>query len=79
MLYVFSTNQVKLVARKLKTTNNMGQREYTTAGSRLALEHSAALVLDTNLINCSRHQSADSTDDRLTLVLASFASLKSHS
>ena len=28
MLYVFSTNRVKLVARKPKTTNNMGQREY---------------------------------------------------
>ena len=28
MLYVFSTNRVKLVARKPKTTDNMGQREY---------------------------------------------------
>ena len=30
MLYVFSTNRVKLVARKPKTTNNMGQREYVS-------------------------------------------------
>ena len=31
MLYVFSINRVKLVARKSETTNNMGQREYTQA------------------------------------------------
>jgi len=31
MLYVFSTNRVKLVARKPETTVNMGQREYTKA------------------------------------------------
>jgi hypothetical protein len=61
-----------------KTINNMGQRKDTVAGLRLALEHSAALVLDMNLINFSRHQPADSTDDRLTLVFASFASLKSY-
>ena len=28
MLHVFFINQVKLVARTLKTTNNKGQREY---------------------------------------------------
>jgi hypothetical protein len=28
MLHVFSTNRVKLVARKLKTTDNLEQREY---------------------------------------------------
>ena len=28
MLYVFSTNRVKLVAHKPETTDNMGQREY---------------------------------------------------
>ena len=29
MLYVFSTNRVKLVARKPETTIKSGQREYT--------------------------------------------------
>jgi hypothetical protein len=28
MLHAFSTNQVKLAARKLKATDNLGQREY---------------------------------------------------
>jgi hypothetical protein len=28
MLHVFSTNRVKLVTRKPKTTNKLGQREY---------------------------------------------------
>ena len=28
MLYVFCINRVKLVARKQKTTDNLGQREY---------------------------------------------------
>ena len=42
MLYVFSINRVKLVARKPETTNNMGQREY---------EVSRALTETTNLLN----------------------------
>jgi len=28
MLHYFSTKQVKLIAKKLKTTNNLGQWEY---------------------------------------------------
>ena len=28
MLHVFSTNRVKLMARKPKATDNLGQREY---------------------------------------------------
>jgi hypothetical protein len=37
MLYIFSTNQIKLVARKSKMTNNMGQRKYEFTGYVLLL------------------------------------------
>ena len=35
MLHVFSTNRVKLAARKLKATNNLGQREQNRRPSKI--------------------------------------------
>jgi hypothetical protein len=43
MLHVFSTNRVKLVAQKLKTTNKLGQREYGAGPSVNDLDMSSAL------------------------------------
>jgi hypothetical protein len=37
MLHVFSTNRVKLVARKPKMINKLGQREYTAISSKMLM------------------------------------------
>ena len=46
MLHVFSTNRVKLVARKPETTNNKGQREYTPTQNS---KHPAYIKLSVDL------------------------------
>jgi hypothetical protein len=43
MLHVFSTNRVKLMAQKPKTTNKLGQREYGAGPSVNDLDVSSAL------------------------------------
>ena len=44
MLYAFSTNRVKLVARKPETTDNMGRREYVSDICSLCVDSKAQLI-----------------------------------